>query len=461
MSLVTNRRGWLRNLGLAGAGAISCSWSPLRVLSGTLPTAASGLIDATYHYELDIQSEGVVLLGPDEDIKRVAFQVNTDQTFSERAVISDGNRLVSRLYEKAELVKRFGVQTPETVTIGTTPLAVIAWPEEPDSGRMLFRSPQQPISLQVANLLQVPFSPMWLDELAVLLFQDKRKLTIGDRLSIPHDLAGKLFCLEDISENSIICEVEKANDTQAVLRIAGDATGRSLDTIAKLRMNASARAIFETQTLSQVRANYFEQREKGVVAPGYAVTTKLKLDQSLAQQPIEVEVVKQQINLLRSATTYLYRSGTNLIEFQHTPNWHLVLDQKGAMVWRLIVNGLPTSQCNILLPVTPMKEAITLSQFVTEVEASLQGVLGQVTKQQKLSGADGADVYCVEVTGKEEDIDLIWTYYLIAGDQGRRAQLVFTTEAGLIDAVGQGDRLIAGSLTWPSAAVAQRDGTVR
>jgi hypothetical protein len=419
------------------------------------------LLDNTYQYELELQSEGFVLLGPDDEPKKVTFNVNAQQSFSERAIIADGNRMASRLYRQAKLEKRFGAMSPETVSIDPAPLRVIALPETLDSGRMLYYSAERPLSAQIISLLQTPLSPIWLDELAVMLFENKPKLTNGDRLTPNTDLLAKLFCLDSVTEHNMVCEVEKSNDSQAVLKLSGDLSGRSLDVTTKIRCNASARALFETRALSQVRASIFEQREKGVISPSYAVTTKLKLDQSLATEEISPETIRQQIGLTGTELILTYASTTNQIEFQHSPQWHLVLDQKGAAVWRLIIDGEPMTQCHMLLPATPSREKLDLSTFTHEVEQTLQESQGRIIKQQTLRGANQAEVFRVEAVGKEEEIDLVWAYYFIQDNSGRRAQLVFTTEADLQTAVGQSDLRIAQSFSLKSAPIAQAPATVR
>ncbi|MDP1564522.1 MAG: hypothetical protein Q8M16_24340 [Pirellulaceae bacterium] len=421
--------------------------------------SASAFVDTTYGYELDLQSEGVVLLGPDEDIKKVSFTIGSHQTFSERAVIVNGDRMASRLYQKAELVKRFGALEPETVSIHPAPLPVLAMPESPESGRMIFQCADRQLSGRVSNLLQVPLSPIWLDEMATVLFKDKTKLVVGDRVNLSADLVAKLFGLDEVRETTIVCEVEKANETQAVLKLSGDASGRSLDVATKIRVNASVRAIFETRSLSQLRASFFEQREKGAISPAYAATTKIKLDQTVAATEISAATIRQQTDRSGSAPIFIYQSADNQVEFQHTPQWHLVLDQKGASIWRLIADGEPMTQCNMLFSTGADKTQLDLKTFVAEVEASLQGNLTQIVKQQLLHGADQSQIFRVEAIGKDDEIDLIWIYYLIQEAHGRKAQLVFTTEADLKDAVGQTDLLIAQSFRQPAAPIADATST--
>ncbi|MBL8855929.1 MAG: hypothetical protein JNK57_18330 [Planctomycetaceae bacterium] len=431
-------------------------------LAGSRPQWRGAVIDTTYSYELDLQSEGIVLLGPDEDTKKVAFTIGSQQSFSERSVIINGDRMASRVYQKAEMVKRFGALEPETVSIQPAPLEVLAMPESPESGRMIFHCADRQISGQVTNLLQVPLSPIWLDEMAAVLFKDKAKLVVGDRVALSADLVTKLFCLEEVRETSIVCEVEKANETQAVLKLSGDASGRSLDVATKIRVNASVRAIFETRTLSQLRASFFEQREKGAISPAYAATTKIKLDQTLAATEISAATIRQQTDRSGSAPILVYTSLQNHVEFQHTPQWHLVLDQKGAAIWRLIADGEPMTQCNMLFSSEQSKTPLDLKTFVSEVESSLAGNLTQILKQETLKGANQAQVFRIEAIGKEDEIELVWVYYLIQDANGRTAQLVFTTEADLKDAVGQTDVLIAQSFRQPAAPVAEAtNATVR
>lgn len=413
------------------------------------------LLDVTYNYELDLQSEGVVLLGPDDDAKKVAFTMASQQSFTERAVISDGgNRMASRLYSKAEMTKRFGAIDPETVSIPAAPLAVLATPETPESGRMTFHSLDQPMTSQVAGMLQVPLSPIWLDELATVLFGKKTKLSVGERTTVSADLVAKLFCLEEVRETTIVCEVEKANETQAVLKISGEASGRSLDVASKIRVNASVRAIFETQSLSQLRASFFEQREKGAISPAYAATTKIKLDQSPASAEITAETIRKQQASTNRSPVLKYSSATNRAEFQHNPQWHLVLDQKGAAIWRLISDGEPMTQCNMLFSAVADKNEIDLAAFVNEVAESLKENAAEIVKQELLRGTNQSQIYRVEAVGTEDDIELVWVYYLITDPNGRRAQLVFITEAQLKDIAGKTDALIAQSLQLQAPPIA-------
>ncbi|MBL8892575.1 MAG: hypothetical protein JNL67_21545 [Planctomycetaceae bacterium] len=445
--------------------AIFSSWGTLFGISGFMnPTVSAGhwtmklpgrVLDVSHNYELDLQSEGVVLLGPDEDAKKVAFTMGSQQAFTERAVISDGgSRMASRLYTKAEMTKRFGAIDPETVSIPSTPLAILAMPERPESGRMTFHSFDQPMTSQVAGMLQVPLSPIWLDELATVLFSQKAKLSIGERTNLSADLVAKLFCLEEIRETSIVCEVEKANETQAVLKISGDATGRSLDVASKIRVNASVRAIFETQSLSQLRASFFEQREKGAISPAYAATTKIKLDQLPASVEITAATIRQQQASASRSPVLKYSSAPNRAEFQHNPQWHLVLDQKGAAIWRLISDGEPMTQCNMLFSAVADKNDIDLTAFVREVTESLKENAATIVTQESLRGINQSQIYRVEAIGTENDIELNWVYYLVTDPNGRRAQLVFVTDAQLKEAVGKTDMMIAESLQMQAPPVA-------
>lgn len=427
---------------------------PVRSTVGAATGWGPESIDATHRYSMELSSEGIVLLGPEEEPKKVNFTVTAVQSFDERAVIADGSRFASRVYDKAEMVKKFGAQDPERVSIGDDPLAVIASSEEPDSGRMLFRAAERPMTQEIRNLLQVPFSPMWLDELAALLFQRGAKLKVGDRVDVPNDLIAKLFCLDVVTEHQSVCEVEKANDTQAVLKLAGELTGRSLDAVTKIRFNASTRALFETRTLSQLRASFVERREPGVIAPGYTVSSKLKLDQATSELDISTDTIRRQLTLISREPIFQHVSAKNRIELQHTPQWHLVLDQKGAQIWRLIVDGQPMTQCNVLLPATTIQEPLPLKDFVREVEQTLGGNLRSILRQETLKGLNGTEILRVIATGTEEEVDLTWNYYHMAAVNGRRAQLVFTTESSLIDVLGQSDSLMAQSLNLTDSPIA-------
>jgi len=458
MDHILDRRLWMCGLATAGAtfaGFNGNAWSA--ALARPVSTTLLMLGDAeatTCQYALELQADGSVTLGQESDPKQVAFTVITRQQFAQRPISTAAGRMASRLYQRAELVKRFGALEPETVAIGRSPLAVLAFTEAPESGRMEFRSQERPLTQAIVNMLQKPLSPLWLDPMADLMLDGRPKLEVGNRLELPDDLVAKLVCLEEISEHSLVCTVDKANDTQAVATLSGDVNGRSLDVTSKLRLNASLRIIYATTTVTQVRASYHEKREKGVISPAFSATTRLKLDQSPASQPIPQSVIDRQLQLLQTPGHLTFTSASNRVELQHTGQWHLVLDQPGAIIWRLIIGGEVLMQCNLLLPTAPSTQALSISEFAREVEASLSESSGQVVGQQRISGAGGSEVLRVQAVGKEEEIDLAYVYYLVTAPNGRQAQLVFTTEAGFKEAVGQSDRLFAETLIMRESPVA-------
>ncbi|GEM_PF-1553037 len=458
MDTTVTRRNWLLNFGTAAA---SCTLLPSLGRSAQAGTGSIGWgialvpeISETLAYSIDIQSEGLVFLGSAEDPKQVPFTVTCKQKYAERLIVRDAIRLASRRYQQGDLVKKFGALEAETVSLGKTPLELIAFPESVDSGRLEFRSAETQLSEKQISLLQVPLSPIWLDELATQVFAGKTKLQVGEKVAISAELAKKLFCLEEVTATTLVCETEKANDSQAVLKISGDVEGRNLDVKTNFRLNSSIRAIFATGKFTQLRASYFEQRAKGTVTPAFQATTKLKIDESEVGTPISNSTIKKHLELPESAAILSFNSDTNMIQLQHGNQWHLLLDQKGAIIWRMISSGEPLTQCNLLLPATKATESVSLNEFVEKVGESLADNDISIDSQQKLQGINGAEILRVQATGKEAGVDLTWIYYYITTSDGRRAQMVFTTDSSFLPALGNADQMMAQTLVFNDDQVA-------
>lgn len=451
MSSTINRRHWILSVG--SAAACGSAWTSAGGL--TWGAYSERMLRPVIAYALDFQTEGKVVLGPDEEPKPVAFTVSSKQNFSERLIVQDDIRLACRVYDRAELEKKFGTLDSQTVAIETGQ-AVLAFAETKYSGRMEFRCKDTKLQSGQWNLLQVQLSPMWMEELAAALFADKAKLQIGDKFVVDAALAARLFCLEEVTATSLTVETEKANDSQAVLKLAGDVEGRSLDVKALFRVNSSLRAVFQDRQFSQVRASFFEQRTKGVITPAYSATTKMKLDQVENKTEISESLIKELMAEISQAAVLQFESDKNEIQLQHGSQWHLLMDQPGAIVWRLISGGEPLTQCNLLLPATKASEKLSLDDFVEKVTESLTDNEVRIVAKETIPNVNGRQIFRVQAAGKEAGVELNWIYYYIATADGRRAQMVFTTDEGFLEAMGDSDRLMAETLQWSNSKVASR-----
>lgn len=440
-----NRRQWM--------GSVTGLIVGLQCLPATL-MADQARVTATHGYTIDMQSDGKLSLGEGEKKHVMPFHVTCQQEFAERLIIRDDIRLASRQYQVARLEKKFGNQEPEVISLPTDPTNILAFAESTDSGRMEFRSLDISLSQDQWNLLQTPLSPIWLDQLAKELMGQASRKTVGDKIKVSDALVSRLLCIESLETTNVICEVEKANDTQAVLKLTGEAEGRVLDAATKFKINASLRCLFETARITQLRASYVESREAGGIHPEFTASTKMKLDEAKPSAEIPSDTVRELVGLSQQAPVLTFSSDSNPVQLQHSNQWFLVMDRRGEITWRMIASGEALTQCKLLLLATKSESDVSLNDWVEVVNTAHKETGGEVVDTESLTGHDGGRIHRVEVHGKEGGADLAWIHYYISLPDGTRGEMAFTTDRDFVPALGGSDRLMAQSLQPVAVKVA-------
>ena len=447
MSRLLNRRQWISNVSGAIAGF---SLLPAVLLADEPQTRLTG----TSGYLIDMQSDGKISIGEEEKKHEIPFSVTCQQEFQERLILRDDIRLATRKYKVAKLQKRFGNQESEQVELSTGQSAILAFAENVDSGRMEFRTSANKLSEDQWNLLQTPLSPIWLNQLAEEMLGSKPRLTVGDRIEVSEILAARLFCIETPDKSSLVCEVEKANESQAVLKLSGQISGRVLDVDTEFKINASLRCVFADAKITQLRASFVESRQEGGIHPQFSASTKMKLDLKEEVQEIDNGTVRELVALAQQPAILSYVCDQNPIQLQHSSQWHLVLDRRGEVTWRMVASGEALTQCKLLLLATKSEDEVSLDDWVEVVKTAHQEIDAEIINQETLDGEMGSQIHRVEVRGRENDTDLAWIHYFVSFPDGTRGELAFTTDKDFVPTLAETDRLMAQSLTQNDLKIA-------
>lgn len=450
MAGLHTRRQWLRTVTASALGA-----ALLTSRAQADPTKTR--VEANTGYALDFESEGKISLGSEEQKHEMVFTVNCQQEFDERLIVRDDVRLAARQYHTANLQKRFGKQDPETITLAEGDRKVLAYAESINSGKMEYRTQAMTLTGDQWKMLQTPLSPIWLSELAEQMLGDRDQLVIGDKIDLPDALVARLFCLEEITTSSIQCQVEKANRTQAVLKLAGEAEGRVLDAKTNLKINSSLRCIFADRRISQLRASIVETREEGGVHPEFTARTRMKIDEVAPKAEMPQTEIATLLGLLKKPAILTYVSDNNPIRLQHTNQWHLVMDQRGEITWRMIAEGEALTQCKLLLLATKNTDAdVSLKDWIDVVQSAHSEIETEIVSQETVTGANNSRIHRVQIHGEENGAKLAWIHYYIGFVDGTQGELAFTTDEELVATLGDTDRLMAESLTQNATRVANR-----
>ncbi|AMV36392.1 hypothetical protein [Planctomyces sp. SH-PL62] len=134
----------------------------------------------------------------------------------------------------------------------------------------------------------------------------------------------------------------------------------------------------------------------------------------------------------------------------HERNWHIYWDDKKLVVLKRYEKGRVTAQCNLVYgPPAGKGKHQDVESFREDVKRALKGRFSQFLGAGEVEGdPEGGFRYKLGVQGRQDDLGLLWYYYLIASPRGEQLLATFTLIDSDAPAFGQEDERIIGSLQW-------------
>ena len=398
-----------------------------------------------------VEVEGKLKLNPDgQEVQHLPLKVAAELTYMERAALS-GAASQPRQWAAAKLLRSYRSATAK-ITLRETELTNSLRDErrliclDPGDKQVVLFSPAGPLTREELELLQTPASGLALETLL-----PPRVMKVGGQWQIADDIAGRLLGLDVVNQQTLKATLDSAKDEIATITLEGKVAGAVAGVSSDIELKGKMNFHLKQRAVTWLTLALQENRAIGHAQPGYETLTTLKLvaapirpaaelsDKALAGLPLNAGSGQTHLELTNDSAGF---------QLLHDRRWQVMVQRQDATILRLVDRGDLIAQCNISpRPSLAKGEQLTLEGFQDDVKRALGKNLEQVVSGGE-EAAGGIRILRVVVAGKAGDLPIQWTYYHLSDDQGRRAALVLTMEASLLEKYPQIDHELISSFRF-------------
>ncbi len=318
---------------------------------------------------------------------------------------------------------------------------------EPSAEGVVVFSPGGPLTRSELELVEVPGDPL---TLAGLL--PDRAVKTGDRWVVSDAAARSLSTYDALIANKLEATLESFDDASARVRLRGEIRGSVLGGEGTLACDGSYTFDRKAARIDRLSVDRAETRRPGIVEEGLDVKSTL----TVTCRPAETPEVLNDAAIARltldgaGRDRLVLKAPSGQYALEHDRNWHIFSDDRRLVVLKRVVNGKLVAQCNLAMgPSVGRGQHQDPGQFRSDVRTGLGPRFGNFLGAGEIDGDPaGGYRYKVGVQGRQDELGLVWYYYLIAGPGGDQLLATFTLAESQAQAFGNQDEALIGSLRW-------------
>jgi hypothetical protein len=293
-------------------------------------------------------------------------------------------------------------------------------------------SPLGPLTREEIELLDVPGAGV----LPELLLPGK-ELKVGETWELSNDTVVKLLSLDAVHKQDFVGKFDELRDGIAILSLEGKVDGAVGGVSTEFNLKAKLNLDPQEKLLTWVALSFTENRAIGHAQPGYDVTTRIRMLTGLAAEAPEISeaaISKLPLTAGTGEKLIAFRSEKGGFELVHDRRWRVMSEKYDSAILRMVDRGELVAQCNIgKLKSFTKGEQLTLDGFQEDVKIALEKQKATITEAAQSTTENGLLVLRLLVTGQASEVPIQWTYYHVSDNTGRRASIVFTIDAKLVE----------------------------
>lgn len=306
-----------------------------------------------------------------------------------------------------------------------------------------------PMTQSEFELVNTPANTLILSEVFA-----RDRVKVGDTWSPDSQVLAQFFNIESVDKSDVRIELANVKGKDAILVIAGNIEGNVDGAITQIALNGSVRFNSSLGSVTQANLTISQQRDIGLVVPGLDATFKML---------ISLKPIEQSESLSDAGLASLRKNAGSItddlsltpegssVSLIHPRQWRVISNHRARTILRYNQNGRMIGQCEILpLPSRMPNQEQTLEQFQAVVKNKLAENTGEIESANASQSENGLEWMRVKASGTTNGVNLQWIYYTISSPDGRRVQLVFTTEPAYSNMFTSTERFLVDSLRFES-----------
>ncbi len=381
------------------------------------------------HFQVDTRTEiqGTLYLDPTEETRSVSMDVKATYRYGERLATKQGLIKAIRFYDQAQSNIKLSTGSTVATLDANNRYLILERREYPVADkRVRFQSPQPTLSEAELNLINVPFNSMLLSH-----WLKKSDVKIGQTWQTDATLLADVLTWDFIEKNEITAKLVEVNLQQAQISLTGKVTGIIDGAATEATIKGTCVYDLRQGFVSSIRVRMNENREAGIVAPGFEANIWMETSISPAKQTRLTNAALGQLKMSPSskADQLQLKAACGPYLVRHSRNWRVISNRGDRTVMRCIKDGIVLGQCDIVpLPNQPAGTVVSLDHFKSNVQKTLTNSDGQVIKTQQSPSISQQKWMRVDAIGTSENIAMRWIYCTVTAPDLRRVQLLFTLE---------------------------------
>lgn len=384
--------------------------------------------------------------GPDAKMpKPLDVEIETRIVYRERLLAGPGRTSARFVRQAASAIN--GEIRPTARELRSELALLIASRRESD-GSVVVVSPSGSLTRGELELVEAVGDTLCLADLL-----PENPVKKGDVWTIRKAALWALTGYDAVKENNLQGTVESISDDMAYLAIKGDVKGSFLG--AEGSMTCEGRFLFDRRAglVTGLDLDRTESRAPGAVEAGLDLKSKLQVRRAPAEATAELSDaalagLSPEITPARLLLQLIAPDGRyNLL---HDRSWHTYWDDRKLVVLKRFQEGRVDAQCNLIYgPPAPKGKRQDVKEFENDVRRALGKRFGNVVGGGEVDGdPEGGFRYKLGIQGRQDELGVVWYYYLIASPRGEQLLATFTLADSDAAAFGQADEALVGSLQW-------------
>ena len=398
---------------------------------------------------LDLVVKGSLKVARDTSLVSLSLSAIAEQSFTERLLVGGLSGQPARAARRYDIAKA-------TITVD----GAVATRKLRDERRLLIfqRSAGLPLHYSPAGALlreELELVGEHLDTLAIPAMLPGRELKPGETWDISPFAVQALCDLEAMESHAMTGTLQEVRDGMAILAVAGKATGIQNGSAMKVEVNARARFDIAAGRVVELKWAQHDEREAGPATPASVVdaeilVTRRKIDRPMSLDDGTLAAIPMGFTPPASLLLLEYKDPQKRYELLHERGWSQVTRTQNHLVLRLMEKGDFLAQATITQWSMAGKGR---HQSAGEFQAAIRKIpgweQGEVLSSAELPSGDRRWIYRHAVSGKLEGVEVLQTFYLIAGPEGDQVVVAVTCTPKVANRLAGRDQVLISSLDFP------------
>jgi hypothetical protein len=398
---------------------------------------------------LEMTLAGEITVAKGDDKVPLKLSSKAAHVFASRVlnVAVDGTAdKIAMVYEKAESAVTLAGNTSEHKLRPKRNLIVA----QRSKDQPLVYCPAAPLTRDELELVGEHF-----DTLALTGLLPGKAVAKGDTWTVKNSVAQALCNFEGLTEQKVTCKLEDCNAETATVSVSGAATGIDLGAQVKLTIEATYRFDLAAKRLVALEWKQKDERDQGPANPASNIEVTTKLNRKATAPPetlsdVAIVSVPDGFDVPNRLTALELRDPKGRYDLIYGREWQTVGQTEEHLILRLMERGDFVAQATI----TPWTSAEKGKHMSPEEFKDLMAQTPNwepTTELQagEVPGGEGKWAYRVSAQGKMDGVEVVQSFYLVAGQNGEQIVVAFTMTPKQVERLGTRDLSLVGSLEFP------------